>query len=98
MRRVLADAGGTSHPVWMAAPGPLTGDEPPAAHEAYWFDLAPQVRLWLLPRRGLSVLVWAAGATAAYDPAVPNLLIRGLVQQSVAPGATSNLNDIVPGH
>ncbi len=99
MRRVLpADANGTSHPIWIATPGSLTGDEPPAAHETFWFDLGPRVRLWLLPRRGLSILVWAAGAAAAHDPVIPNLLIRGLVEQSVAPGATSNISDIVPGH
>ena len=99
MRRVMAtDPNGTSHPVWMTAPGALTGDEPPAAHETFWFDLGPGVRLWLLPRRGLSILVWAAGSDQARDPAIPNLIIRGLVEQSVAPGATSNISDIVPGH
>jgi hypothetical protein len=53
--------------------------------------------LWLLPRRGLSILYWA-GSAQARDPAIPNMLIRGLVEQSVAPGATSNISDIVPGH
>jgi hypothetical protein len=99
MRHVLAmDAGGTNHPVWVGIPGALAGDEPPAARETYWFDLGPTVRLWLLPRRGLSILVWAASASQARDPAIPNLLIRGLVEQSVAPGATTNISDIVPGH
>lgn len=99
MRSVMAaDPSGTNHPVWVANPGKLTGDEPPAAHETFWFDLGPGVRLWLLPRRGLSILVWAADSDQARDPAIPNLLIRGLVEQSVAPGATSNISDIVPGH
>jgi hypothetical protein len=98
MRRVMAtDPEGKSHPVWIGAPGALSGDEPPAAHETYWFDLGPGVRLWLLPRRGLSILFWS-GSAEARDPAIPNLLIRGLVEQSVAPGATSNISDIVPGH
>ena len=98
MRRVLAiDENGKSHPVWVETPGALAGDEPPAAHETSWFDLGPGVRLWLLPRRGLSILVWA-GSEQARDPAIPNLLIRGLVEQSVAPGATTNISEIVPGH
>jgi hypothetical protein len=99
MRHVMAaDAGGTSHPVWVGMPGALTGDEPPAAHETYWFDLESGVRLWLLPRRGLSILFWAVNGDQARDPAIPNILIRGLVEQSVAPGATTNISDIVPGH
>jgi hypothetical protein len=98
MRRVMAmDGNGTSHPAWVGTTGALTGDEPPAAHETFWFDLAPGVRLWLLPRRGLSILVWT-GNDQALDPAIPNLIIRGLVEQSVAPGATTNISDIVPGH
>ncbi|MEO8307764.1 MAG: hypothetical protein ABI616_06955 [Pseudomonadota bacterium] len=99
MRRVMAiDENGKSHPVWMATAGALAGDEPPAAHETFWFDLQPGVRLWLLPRRGLSILVWAADAQQARDTTIPNLLIRGLVEQSVAPGANTNISDIVPGH
>jgi hypothetical protein len=98
MRRVMAaDKEGKNHPVWVGTPGALSGDEPPAAHETFWFDLGPGVRLWLLPRRGLSILYWAGNAQAR-DPAIPNLIIRGLVEQSVAPGATSNISDIVPGH
>jgi hypothetical protein len=99
MRQVMgADAGGTNHPVWVGVPGALTGDEPPAAREAFWFDLGPELRLWLLPRRGLSILQWSANSDQARDPAIANLLIRGLVEQSVAPGATTNISDIVPGH
>lgn len=100
MRQVLAaDADGTNHPIWVTASPAWTGDEPPAAHETYWFDLGPDVRLWLLPRRGLSILFWSAtGSGQSRDTTIPNLLIRGIVEQSVAPGATTNLGDLVPGH
>ena len=99
MRRVMvADAGGTNHPVWVS-PVPWTGDEPPAARETFWFDLGPDVRLWLLPRRGLSILYWARSRGAdSRDTTIPNVVMRGLVEQSVAPGATTNISEIVPGH
>jgi len=100
MRHVLAiDENGAAHPIWVTNPGPWSGDEPPAARETYWFDLGPGARLWLLPRRGLSILLWSgAGKDLARDTTIPNIVIRGILDQAIAPGASSNLNDIVPGH
>jgi hypothetical protein len=98
MRHVLAfDAEGVAHPVWVT-PAAFSGDEPPAARETFWFDLGPDLRLWLLPRRGLSILHWAAPGTGrSRDTTIPNIIIRGMVEQQLTPGA-SELRDIVPGH
>jgi hypothetical protein len=100
MRHVLAvDEHGSTHPVWVRTPGAVGGDEPPAARETYWFDLGSNARLWLLPRRGLSILLWSdSGKALAQDTAIPNIVIRGILDPATAPGASSNLNDIVPGH
>ena len=63
--------------LWLAAQAPWTGDEPPVERDVYWFDLGKDVRMWLAPRRGLQILVWAgdgAGpryADSEYHPARP---------------------------
>jgi hypothetical protein len=54
--------------------------------------------MWLVPRRALSVLVWADSAAQARDTELPNLLIRGLIDQAPAIDAPSALDQIVPGH
>ena len=87
-----------THPIWVRTPVAWSGDEPPAARETYWFDLGSNARMWLLPRRGISILLWSGGKDLARDTAIPNIVIRGILDQSIAPGSSSNLNDIVPGH
>jgi hypothetical protein len=93
IRHVLAsDAGGVNHPVWVTEPASWTG-EVPAAREAFWFDLG-DVRLWLLPRRGVDLLAAAGNDRALTD--VPNIVI-GIVEQAAGRPPT-NIGDIVPGH
>jgi hypothetical protein len=99
MRQLLnSDKQGKRHPIWIAQQRPWTGAEPPAAREVYWFDLAPDLRLWLVPRRGLAILHWAAHASGASDTTIPNIIIRGLLDQAPAITGGGDLNDIVPGH
>jgi hypothetical protein len=95
---LAADAQGQRHPVWITRQQAWAGAEPPAAREVYWFDLGPDLRLWLVPRRALSVLHWASGSQRARDTAIPNIIIRGLTDSSPAVSGAAELNDIVPGH
>jgi hypothetical protein len=93
---LAADAEGQRHPVWLDQQKPWVGDEPPAAREVFWFDLGDDLRLWLVPRRGLAVLHWAHQGNAR-DTLLPNIILRGLLDQAPAPGG-AELNDMVPGH
>ncbi|MEO6186551.1 MAG: hypothetical protein ABIP38_04855 [Steroidobacteraceae bacterium] len=96
VRQLLAaDPQGQRHPVWLGEQKPWMGDEPPAAREVFWFDLGNDLRLWLVPRRGLAVLNWT-GAGNPRDTLIPNILLRGLLDQAPAQGA--ELDDMVPGH
>lgn len=70
------------------------GDEPFLARDGTAFDLGEGVRLWLAPRRALTMLVWADGP-AARDTLLPNILLRGLNDVSPVIGEVS---DLVPGH
>ncbi len=97
VRQLLAaDPQGQRHPVWLGEQRAWTGDEPPAAREVFWFDLGQDLRLWLVPRRGLAILNWA-GAGDPRDTLIPNIILRGLVDQAPALGG-AELNDMVPGH
>jgi hypothetical protein len=97
IRQLLAaDAQGQRHPVWLHQQSRWIGDEPPATREIYWFDLAGDMRLWLVPRRALAILYWA-DAQKSRDTLVPNIILRGLQDQLPA-GGTAELNDLVPGH
>jgi len=97
MRALLAlDAAQRAHPLWLAAQTSWTGDEPPAARDVYWFDLGNDLRLWLAPRRGLQIVVWAGGGQAR-DTLIPNIILRGLNDQAPPIGG-GNLQDLVPGH
>jgi hypothetical protein len=95
---LAADLNGMRHPAWLKSQQPWAGAEPPAARDAFWFDLGEGVRLWLVPRRGLSVLVWSASKVGARDTEIPNLFIRALTDQAPPVGGTSALEQIVPGH
>jgi hypothetical protein len=95
---LAADLDGVRHPVWLDAQQAWTGAEPPAARDALWFDLGAGVRLWLVPRRGLSVLVWSASKDGARDTELPNLFIRALTDQAPPVGSSSAIDQIVPGH
>lgn len=98
IRRLLdADASGHRHPVWLQQQRPWTGDEPPAARDVYWFDLGSDARIWLIPRRGLTILHWAKGSSAR-DTLIPNIILRGLQDQAPAVSGAAELNDLVPGH
>jgi hypothetical protein len=97
VRQLLAaDTQGQRHPVWLGKQQPWTGDEPPATREIYWFDLGNDLRLWLAPRRGLAVLNWAGDGNPR-DTLIPNIILRGLLDQAPALGG-AELNDMVPGH
>jgi hypothetical protein len=97
IRQLLAaDAQSQRHPMWLDQQSPWIGDEPPATRELYWFDLGSDMRLWLVPRRGLAILYWA-DAQKSRDTLVPNIILRGLQDQLPA-GGTTELNDLVPGH
>lgn len=97
IRQLLAvDADGRAHPVWLDAQQPWTGDEPPHARDAYWFDLGPDMRLWLVPRRGIAMLAWGRGGKAR-DTLIPNIILRGLTDQAPAVSG-GGLNELVPGH
>jgi hypothetical protein len=95
---LAADLDGRRHPVWLKQQQGAEGAEPPAARDTFWFDLGPGLRLWLVPRRALSVLIWTETALRARDTEIPNLLIRGLIDQAPAIDAPSALDQIVPGH
>jgi hypothetical protein len=95
---LAADLDGHRHPVWIRQQQGTAGAEPPAARDTFWFDLGPGLRLWLVPRRSLSVLLWTDSAPLARDTEIPNLLIRGLIDQAPAIDASSKLDQIVPGH
>jgi hypothetical protein len=94
-RLLPGDAGGHAQPVWLTQQSSWQGDEPPVARDAYWFDLGTDLRLWLVPRRGLAVLVWAD--RRARDTLIPNIILRGLNDQA-PPVEGSGLNELVPGH
>lgn len=99
IRALLAsDAEGVRHPVWRREALPWTGAEPPATRDTLWFDLGAGVRLWLVPKRGLSVLHWAASKDGARDTELPNLFIRALTDQAPPVGGASDLERMVPGH
>jgi hypothetical protein len=97
IRQLLAvDSEGRRHPVWLGVQQPWTGDEPPVGRDIFWFDLGSDLRLWLAPRRGVAVLHWA-GSGDARDTLIPNIVLRGLLDQ--APAVEMNgLNELVPGH
>lgn len=71
------------------------GDEPFLARDGAAFDLGEGVRLWLAPRRALTLLVWARGG-AERDTLLPNILLRGL--NDVSPAIGGDISDMVPGH
>lgn len=71
------------------------GDEPLLARDGLAFDLAPGLRIWIAPRRQLTLLVWGDVATAR-DTLLPNIVLRGL--EDAAPAIGGELSDIVPGH
>lgn len=98
IRRLLAaDAAGERHPVWLKAQEPWTGEEAPATRDIYWFDLGSDVRLWLAPRRALTVLHWA-GDGDSRDTLLPNTILRGLLDQTSTVEGAPGLGDLVPGH
>lgn len=76
-------------------PAPARGDEPLLARDGTAFDLAPELRLWLAPRRSLAILVWGANDQAR-DTLLPNLILRGL--NDPAPAIGGDIGDMVPGH
>jgi hypothetical protein len=101
VRRLLAgDGQGKLAPVWVPAQRSFTGDEPPAARETLWVDLGPDARLWLVPQRQLAILVWAnaGSSTPASDTLIPNIIIRGIVDQALPTLGPPALHDLVPGH
>jgi hypothetical protein len=71
------------------------GDEPLLARDGVAFDLDDEVRVWLAPRRGLSMLV-RAGKDRARDTLLPNVILRGL--NDAAPAIGGGISDLVPGH
>lgn len=77
------------------APAPAQGDEPLLARDGTAFDLAPELRLWLAPRRNLAILVWGS-PEQAHDTLLPNLILRGL--NDPAPAIGGDISDMVPGH
>lgn len=86
---------------WLASPAEFGGEEPPAARDTVAVDLASDLRLWLVPSRQLAVLHWAADTEAARDPAIPNILIRGITDArpaSLHGGGETAIGDLVPGH
>lgn len=97
VRHLLAtDRDGRAHPAWLGAQQPWEGDEPPVGRDVYWFDLGSDLRLWLAPRRALAVLVWSGAGSR--DTLLPNIVLRGLLDQAAAPGGQVPLGDMVPGH
>jgi hypothetical protein len=98
IRQLLAaDKDEHRHPVWLGPQWTWLGDEPPAARDTFWFDLGRDLRLWLSPRRGVSVLVWV-GKGDARDTLIPNIVLRGVLDQLPSIGGSDNLDDLVPGH
>ena len=101
VRRLLAgDGHGRLAPIWVDPARAFTGDEPPAARETLWIDMGPSARLWLLPQRQMSVLYWAAPRSTrpASDTLIPNIIIRGIVDQALPAIGPPALDDLVPGH
>jgi hypothetical protein len=90
------DAEHHAHPLWLAVQSAWTGDEPPVERDVYGFDLGNDLRIWLAPRRGLQVVVWAGGGQAR-DTLIPNIILRGLNDQA-PPISGDDLHDLVPGH
>lgn len=76
-------------------PGRMGGDEPLLARDGITFDLQPGLRIWLAPRRQLTMLVWADDAIAQ-DTLLPNLILRGL--DDASPAISGDISDLVPGH
>lgn len=76
-------------------PGRTGGDEPLLARDGITFDLQPGLRIWLAPRRQLTMLVWADDAIAQ-DTLLPNLILRGL--DDASPAISGDISDLVPGH
>lgn len=98
IRRILiAGTDERREPVWLGAQRTWTGDEPPAARDTIWFDLGSDLRLWLVPRRGLAVMVWADEADAP-DTTLPNIIVRGLLDQAPPVSGAGRLDELVPGH
>lgn len=98
IRRILvAGADEQREAVWLAAQRSWSGDEPPAARDMIWFDLGNDLRLWLVPRRGLAVMVWADEADAP-DTTLPNIIVRGLLDQAPPVSGAGRLDELVPGH
>jgi len=95
---LAADLDTMRHPVWLEQQQPWSGAEPPASRDTFWFDLGAGVRLWLVPKRGLSVLMWSASRAGARDTEMPNLFIRALTDQAPTIGDSTDINQIVPGH
>jgi CubicO group peptidase (beta-lactamase class C family) len=95
---LAADLDTVRHPVWLERQQPWSGAEPPASRDTFWFDLGAGVRLWLVPKRGLSVLLWSASKAGARDTEIPNLFIRALTDQAPTVGGSTDINQIVPGH
>src|SRR5690606_28717336 len=71
------------------------GDEPLLARDGPAFDLQDGVRLWLAPRRALTMLVWTDEEQAG-DTLLANIFLRGLNDASPAIGG--DVSDLVPGH
>lgn len=76
-------------------PGETGGDEPLLARDGISFDLQSGLRIWLAPRRQLTMLVWADEA-GARDTLLPNLILRGL--NDASPAISGDISDLVPGH
>jgi hypothetical protein len=98
-----AEPGAAPRLKWLAAPAAFGGDELPAARDTVAIDLSPQLRLWLVPSRQLAVLHWAADAATARDTAIPNLLIRGIVDAhpaAIHDGQSGGvaIGELVPQH
>ncbi len=91
------DPQGRTQPLWRGQTSLLTGDEPPAARDAFWFDLGEGARLWLSPARELAVLHWAGSATDRADITLTNLLFRAI---NDPPGAQAGpvIESVVPQH
>jgi hypothetical protein len=93
-----ADVKGDRHPIWVGRQRGWTGGEPPQVRDTYWVDLGSDLRIWIAPRRGLTIVHWADSADGAMDTTLPNIIYRGLEDQSPTISGAASLNDIVPGH
>lgn len=99
VRRLLG-GGAAEHPraTWLDRQAAWVGAEPPAARGALWFDLGANLRLWLVPRRSLAVLLWTDSHAAAADTEIPNIILRGLIDQAPPVEGANALDQLVPGH